>query len=460
MQCCYRGLGQSAQIIHCEACVTAVTTGLPVVTTNIVVLHSTAFFSRDTILLNYLASTDVMWRLAVTKLFLCLWVVKKGGSHLQDTLKELNTEFAVSFYQKLAETENNSNLIVSPASVSVTLGLLQFGAKGNTFSQLESALGYNVNDHRVQEFLHRMYEDVTNSSQSTVLQLACALFVQNGTKLSPAFAQYVSSWVNSSLQQANFSEPNRTRTQISQWVHSQSGGEITDVMSCDLIGSTLTQIAMVNIVFFKSTWQKEFLITETQNLPFTIADGSTLKVPMMYQAAEVNFGQFKTPAEQRFTVVELSYLGNAISMLVVLPSERRTSLSLIEPYITARGIALWASSLRKIKMDVFLPRFKIQNKFNLKTVLHTLGIIDLFDPDKADFRGISEQDSLYVSEAIHEAKIEVTEEGTKASAVTAMVLLKRSRAPVFKADRPFFFLLRQANTGSILFVGRVQNPLA
>ncbi|MGH0158265.1 UNVERIFIED_CONTAM: hypothetical protein FKN15_035127 [Acipenser sinensis] len=105
-------------------------------------------------------------------------------------------------------------------------------------------------------------------------------------------------------------------------------------------------------------------------------------------------------------------------MLVVLPSERKTSLSLIEPYITARGIALWASSLRKIKMEVFLPRFKIQNKFNLKTVLPALGIIDLFDPDKADFRGISEQDSLYVLEAIHEVKIEVTEEGTKASAVT------------------------------------------
>ncbi|XP_041116109.1 probable serpin E3 [Polyodon spathula] len=401
-----------------------------------------------------------MWRLAVTRLFLCLWVVKKGSSHLQDSLKEINTEFAVRFYQKLAETKNNSNLIVSPVSVSVTLGLLQFGAQGNTFSQLESALGYNVNDHRVQDFLHRMYEDVTNSSRSTVLQLACALFVQNATKLSPAFAQYVSSWVNSSLQQANFSEPNLTRTQISQWVHSQSGGEITDVMSCDLISSTLTQIAVVNTVFFKSTWQKQFLFTETHNLPFTIADGSTLKVPMMYQAAEVNFGQFKTPAEQRFTVVELSYLGNAVSMFVVLPSERKTSLSLIEPYITARGIALWASSLSKIKMDVFLPRFKIQNKFNLKTVLLSLGITDLFDPDKADFRGISEQDSLYVSEAIHEAKIEVTEEGTKASAVTAMVLLKRSRAPVFKADRPFFFLLRQANTGSILFVGRVQNPLA
>ncbi|MGH0117480.1 UNVERIFIED_CONTAM: hypothetical protein FKN15_078174 [Acipenser sinensis] len=194
-----------------------------------------------------------------------------------------------------------------------------------------------------------MYEDVTNSSQSTVLQLACALFVLNGTKLSSAFAQYVSSWVNSSLQQANFSEPNRTRTQISQWVHSQSGvkhvlgiqckyhraldgfnrqqkssrGSIeVKSLSCDPIGSTLTQIAMVNTVFFKSTWQKQFLFTDSE--------------PALHHRRRIHLkSQFKTPAEQRFAMVELSYLGNAVSMLIVLPSERKTSLSLIEPYITA-----------------------------------------------------------------------------------------------------------------------------
>ncbi|RXM31943.1 Serpin E3 [Acipenser ruthenus] len=163
---------------------------------------------------------------------------------------------------------------ISSASKSRTgLHTVAIGTHGDTEAQsgLRPGTGSSTstatpitNYHRVQDFLHRMYEDVTNSSQSTVLQLACALFVQNGTKLSPAFAQYVSSSVNSSLQQANFSEPNRTRTQISQWVHSQSGGEITDVMSCDLIGSTLTQIAMVNTVFFKSTWQKQFLFTDSE----------------------------------------------------------------------------------------------------------------------------------------------------------------------------------------------------
>ncbi|XP_066563663.1 putative serpin E3 [Amia ocellicauda] len=406
-----------------------------------------------------LSLLSVMCRVMFTSLILCLWLVKKGQCNLQDTLEELHAEFAVSFYQNLAETDNNSNLIVSPASVSVSLGLLQFGAKGNTFAQLENALRYNVNDLKVQDFLLRMQRDAANSNHHARLQLASALFVQSGLQLSPAFAQHAAAWANSTVQQANFNQPNQTRAQINHWVSTHSAGEIRDLLLCDLSGWGARQMALVSTMAFRGTWRKQFLFTETQSLPFTTADGSTVKVPMMYQAAEVNFGQFQTPLEHRYSVVELSYLGNAVSLFVVLPTERKTSLSLIERYISARAITLWATSLRNTKMDIFLPRFKIQNKFNLKTILPLLGVSDIFDPMAADFGGISEKESLYVSEAIHEAKIEVTEEGTKAGAATAMVLLKRSRAPVFKADRPFFFFIRQASTGTILFTGRVLNPL-
>ncbi|CDQ97614.1 unnamed protein product [Oncorhynchus mykiss] len=100
----------------------------------------------------------------------------------------------------------------------------------------------------------------------------------------------------------------------------------------------------------------------------------------------------------------------------------------------------------------------MQNRFNLRLILPSMGVSDAFNPMAADFTGLSAEEGLYVSDAFHEARIEVTEDGTKAAAVTSMVLLKRSRAPVFKADRPFFFLLRQVSTGSVLFMGRVVNP--
>nr|XP_015219622.1 PREDICTED: serpin E3 isoform X2 [Lepisosteus oculatus] len=388
-----------------------------------------------------------MRRLMLTSLLVCLWLAEKGQGDLQDILGQLHTEFAVRLYRQLAETENNSNLIVSPASVAVSLGLLQLGSRGNTLAQLETALGYNVNDLGVRGFLLRMQEDMTNSSHSTQVLLACALFVHRDVQLSPAFARHGSAWANSTVQQANFTRPNQSREQINLWV------------SAHTAGWGVRQMALVTAMFFRGTWQRQFLLSETQSLPFSLADGSTVKVPMMHQMTDVNFGQFHTPTEYRYAVVELFYLGDAVSLFVVLPTERKTPLSLIEPHVSAHTVMLWTASLRRTKIDIFLPRFKIQNNLNLKSVLPAFGVSDVFDPTVANFKGISGRDSLYVSEATHEAKIEVTEVGTKAAAATAMVLLKRSRAPVFKADRPFLFFLRQSSTGSILFMGRVLNPL-
>ncbi|XP_036395808.1 probable serpin E3 [Megalops cyprinoides] len=409
-----------------------------------------------------------MCRLSMTSLFICLWLVRKSHGGLGDTLGELHTEFAVSLYQTLTETDNNSNLIVSPVSISVSLGLLQFGARGNTLSQLEGALRYNSNEVRMQDFLMQVPGDTGNSSQAVRVQLACALFVESGMQLSPVFTQHASAWGNSSVLHTNFSQPNHTRSQMEQWIRSHGNGEAHALPPGDLSGLAepqgdpprwgQLQMALVTTVAFRGAWQKQFLFADTQNLPFTLSDGTTIKVPMMYQASEVNFGQFRTPTDHRYTVVELPYLGESLSLLVALPSDRKVPLSQLELQVSPHAVGLWASGLRRTKMDVFLPRFKIQNRFNLKSALLSLGISDIFDPAAADFGGISAEDGLYVSEAIHEAKIEVTEEGTKAAAATAMVLLKRSRAPVFKADRPFLFLLREVSTGSVLFMGRVMNP--
>ncbi|XP_046902202.1 probable serpin E3 [Hypomesus transpacificus] len=416
-----------------------------------------------------------MCRLSMTSLLACLWLMTgscQGNGSLQDSMNQLHTEFAVSLYQRLTETENKSNLIVSPVSVSLSLGLLQLGARRNTLAQLEAGLGYNANDVHVQNFLLRSQGDVGNSSQGVRLRHSCSLFVQSGVQLLTEFTQHASAWGNSSLARANFSQPNHTLSQLDQWEPNHGNDETLPFQpgeSRELSGSgeaqgeaswwgQRPQMALVTKVAFQGVWQKQFLFTDTQNLPFTLSDGSAVKVPMMYQATEVNFGQFRTTAEQRYTVLELPYLGRALSLLVALPSDRKSPLSSLESHITARSVAAWDTGLRRTKMDVFLPRFRMQNRFDLRSVLPSMGISDAFNPLAADFSGMAVEEGLYVSDAFHEARIEVTEDGTKASAVTAMVLLKRSRAPVFKADRPFFFLLRQVSTGSILFMGRVVNP--
>ncbi|XP_032889396.1 serpin E3 [Amblyraja radiata] len=396
------------------------------------------------------------------------------SSAFQDFIRQRNTEFALNLYQQFTDAEEKSNLIISPAGVTFALGLLQLGAKGETSAQLENALGYTVHDSRVQHLLQSTYGALTNSSHSPNIHLACGLFVESGIQLSPKFSEDTAIWVNGSLQRVNFGNPNETTTLINKWVGTRSrgnqhyafyeklgvvGSEIQNVISQPIEDSSPAQIAVISTMHFKSKWQNPFSLSETQHFKFTKADGSVIKVPMMYQVSEVNYGQIKTGGNQRFIIVELSYLEHTVSMFIIIPSERKQGLSYVEPHITAQTLSTWAKSMRRMKMEVFLPRFKVQSKFNLKTVLSTLGITDLFSPTKADFRGISEHEKLFVSEAIHEARIEVTEDGTEAAAATAMFLMKRSRALVFKADRPFFFLLRHLNTGTIVFMGRVMDPL-
>ncbi|XP_048397066.2 probable serpin E3 isoform X1 [Stegostoma tigrinum] len=399
-----------------------------------------------------------MCSLSVLNLLLYLLFTVKRVCPFQDTIRHLNTEFARNLYQKLTVDEEYRNIIISPTGVSIALELLQLGAKGNTFMQLENALGYTVHDSRVRHFLQSMYGDLANSTLTPTIHLACGLFVEANMQLSSHFSEDTAAWLNGSLQRVNLSNPNETAVLINKWVTTKSQGEIKDFMPQPMARASLTQIAVISTVYFKSTWENQFSTSKTQHLSFTRADGSVVKVPMMYQTSTVNYGQVKTKSNQRFKAIELNYLEHAVSMLIVIPSEREKLISSVESHITALTLSAWTNSMRRMKMEVFLPKFKVQSKFNLKTLLTTLGITDLFNPSKADFSGISEQEKLFVSEAIHEAKIEVTEDGTEAAAATAVVLLKRSRALAFKADRPFFFLLRHT-TGRILFMGRVMDPL-
>ncbi|XP_053733438.1 probable serpin E3 isoform X3 [Synchiropus splendidus] len=403
------------------------------------------------------------------EVFFFLWLVERSGCSLQNSMGELHTRLAINLYQSLVETENRSNLILSPVSISISLGLLQLGAKGNTLAQLEGKLGYNVNDVQVRDVLLHSQGDLSNSSQGMWLQQTCTLFIQSGVQLLTSFTQQAAAWSNTRVVRANFSVTNHNRSQQDQLNQNhEMGSSHSGSSSGELSGSGEAQadalwwghrlqMALVNTVAFKGVWQKQFQFTNTQNLPFILSEGTTIKVPMMYQATEVRFGQFRTQMGQRYTVLELPYLDRSLSLQVLLPSERKAPLSSLETQLTARQLASWDVGLRRTKMDIFLPRFKLQNKFNLRTVLPAMGISDAFNPAAADFTGISDE-GLYVSDAFHDVRIEVTEDGTKGAAATAMVLLKRSRAPVFKANRPFLFLLRQTKTGAILFMGRVLNP--
>ncbi|XP_028852608.1 putative serpin E3 [Denticeps clupeoides] len=384
---------------------------------------------------------EAMRCIVVMPLLVCLWLV--DGSQSSSSLGELHTEFAVNLYHSLMETDNNSNLVVSPANIWLGLGLLQLAARGNTLSQLQGLLGYDANNAQLQD-LFQSQSDMGNSSQGVKVEMSSTLLVQEGLQLHPEFIQRALKWGNTGPLSVN--STNHSSESAEPWP--ELGRGLTD-----------SGLVFLSLLGFRGVWQKQFLHSDTHTLPFSLPHGTHTKVPMMYQATDVNFGQFQLNSEQTYSVLEMPYHSHSVSLTLVLPNDRKTPLSMLESHLSSHTIALWEGGLRRTKMDVFLPRFRLQQKFDLKALLMSLGILDAFDPTAADFRGISEQ-GLYVTQALHQARIEVTEEGSKGTAAAAMVLLKRSRSPLFKADRPFIFLLRQLRTGLILFMGRMVNPVA
>ncbi|ELW72329.1 Serpin E3 [Tupaia chinensis] len=288
----------------------------------------------------------------LVSIFLLHACFPSGLGHLPEGLPLLRTEFALHLYQSVAAGRNGTNLIISPAGVSLPMEILQFGAQGNTAQQLADALGYTVHDQKVRDLLHAVYATLSNFSQGTEMELACTLFVQEGIPLAPCFVEQVSWWANSSLEPApvnsSFSELNEPNGTV---VQTTGKGSLWEQ-----VGAASAQLAVVSTMTFRSTWQKRFSSADTQLLPFTCAHGCVLQVPMMYQMAEVNYGQFQDAAGHQVEVLELPFLGRVASLFLVLPRDKDTSLSHIEPHLTASVIHLWTSSLRRARMDVFLPR--------------------------------------------------------------------------------------------------------
>ncbi|XP_041587008.1 serpin E3 [Vulpes lagopus] len=382
----------------------------------------------------------------------------RGG--LREDLGLLRTQLALRLYRDAAAAPGNgTNVVISPAGVSLALEILQFAAQGDTARQLVQALGYSLHAPQVSASVHSAYAALHSPGRGPRVELACTVFVHPGAAVSPCFVERVSRWANSSLQPA---PPRETHGPPTSSGERRGGGGRGGGPAGPESGRAevaWARLALLSTMSFRSAWRRGFAPADTQPLPFAGGRGLVLQVPTMHQTAEVNYGQFQDPAGHQVQVLELPYLGSTASLLLVRPRDKDTPLSHIEPHLTASVLHTWMSSLTRARMDVFLPRFRIENHFNLKPILSSWGVTDLFDPLKANLKGISGQDGFYVSETIHKAKTEVSEEGTKASTATALLLLKRSRIPFFKADRPFFFLLREPDTGFVFSIGRVSNPL-
>nr|XP_010296933.1 PREDICTED: glia-derived nexin isoform X2 [Balearica regulorum gibbericeps] len=372
-------------------------------------------------------------------------------------LEELSSDVGIQVFNQIVKAKPQDNVVVSPHGIASVLGVLQLGADGKTKKQLTTMMRYSVNG--VGKALKKINRLIVSKKNKDIVTIANAVFAKSGFKMEVPFVTRNKEVFQCSVKSVDFEDPNAACDSINQWVKNETRGMIDQVVAPDDIDGTLTRLVLVNAVYFKGLWKSRFRPENTKKRPFYGADGKTYQVPMLSQLSIFRCGTTSTPNELWYNIIELPYHGEMISMLIALPTESTTPLSAIIPHISTKTIGSWMTTMVAKRVQVILPKFTAVAETDLKDPLKALGITDMFDQSKANFAKITTgTEGLHVSHVLQKTKIEVSEDGTKASAATTAILIARSSPPWFIVDRPFVFFIRHNPTGTILFMGQINKP--
>ncbi|MCK4307062.1 serpin family protein [candidate division WOR-3 bacterium] len=367
------------------------------------------------------------------------------------TVVDGNNMFALELYTELKEQEGN--LFFSPYSISTALAMTYAGARGNTEKQMAEVLHFELSQKCLHPTFHSLISQLNAQGKGYQLNIANALWGQKGYGFLEEFLELTKANYGAGLNEVDFvRDAESARKTINAWVEEQTKDKIKDLIKPGILDA-LTVLVLTNAIYFKGNWASQFKKKETKDSKFYVRANKTVKVPMMYQKEK-----FKYMETDGFQAIELPYVDNELSMVILLP-KKREGLVELENSLNVDSLNKWLGNLRKQEVTIYLPKFKMTSEFRLEEVLASMGMPDAFS-GQADFSGMIGRKELFISAVIHKAFVDVNEEGTEAAAATAVVMAKGT-VPVFRfrADHPFIFLIRDISSGSILFLGRVVNPL-
>lgn len=357
---------------------------------------------------------------------------------------------------------DDGNLVFSPASIMIALAMTYAGARGATAEEMADVLHIDLDDpsfHQAMNALDLALEsrNFEQGDDKVQLSVANSLWAQQDTTFEKPFLDTLAADYGAGVRLVDFkTAAEAARVQINHWVADETNDKITDLIPSGAL-DPMTRLVLVNAIYLDATWAQQFDPNDTADLPFHRLAGDTVTVPMMHQT-----GRFAYGAGDGWQAIQMPYSGNDLAMLVIVPDqgrfhevEGRLGGGLIDDAVAA------AAGVTDVSLTI--PKFEFRTKAGLNDALGTLGMHDAFDPAKADFSGMTTEEALYISDAIHEAYISVDEEGTEAAAATAIVM-RATSAPLSEVqltvDRPFIFALRDTTTGAVLFLGRVMDPSA
>ncbi len=368
-----------------------------------------------------------------------------------------NNKFAFDLYTRLGQ-EKSGNLFFSPNSISTAFAMTYAGARGETATQMRDVLGFDIPQDKLHESFAALADVLQSGDDKRGYQLNIAnrLWGQHGYVFLPEFLRITNEQYGAELAQVNFANAAASARQINEWVEKQTAGKIKDLIPPEALTGD-TRLVLTNAIYFKGDWTHKFKESATSNEAFHVTANDQLEVPMMFQTEVFEYGEADG----------VQFLGlpygqhNYLTMFILLP---RTidGLGELESKLTNENLENWTARLSAREVEVYLPKFHMETEFELNAALQAMGMTNAFQAGTADFSGMSTQEDLHISAAIHKAFVDVNEKGTEAAAATGIEMRPTSAIEpepvVFRADHPFVFLIRDNRTKSILFLGRVTDP--
>jgi serpin B len=376
-----------------------------------------------------------------------------------DDLSELvegNSSFAFDMYQKLKE-DSNGNLFYSPYSISTALAMTYAGARTETESQMRDTLHFTLPQNLLHPAFNKLSLELESRGQTVEagkrfnLNINNALWGQKDYSFLPDFLKVLGQNYDAGMNVLDFiTSPEESRITINDWVSNQTNNRIRDLLPQGSV-NIYTRLVLTNAIYFDAAWKYPFPKDLTRNGTFKLLNNSTVSVPMMSHRAGFSYAR-----GEGCQAVELPYEGNEISMVILLPDEG--NFTAFDNALNYDDISDIIGNLQTTDMSLTMPKFHFDSSFSLKSYLAEMGMPLAFS-EMADFSGINGNDELTITDVVHKAFVAVDEEGTEAAAASGVVvgIVSMPQTSV-TIDRPFILLIRDVQTGAILFIGKVMNP--
>jgi serpin B len=382
-----------------------------------------------------------------------------------------NTAFALDLYSALRQDANGANLLLSPYSISQALAMTYAGAGGQTATQMAETLGFTLPQPVLHAVFANLNADLTargnaeaneeEGETARALRIADALWGEQSYPFNPVYTAQLRRYYGAGLQPTDFANaPEDARGQINDWVADQTEDRIKNIVPEGAITPD-TRLVLANAIWFYGGWQETFSPDATEDGEFALDGGATVTVPFMFQRAHLPYAR-----GDGFEVIEFPYAGSSFTFTVILPDEGQ--FAAFEEGLDAETLGTAIDRLASTDVRVYLPKFEFEFATSLAQTLQAMGMTDAFEPTRADFTGMVEGTPpapLFIGNVLHKAFISVDENGTEAAAATVVITAEGAAPdetePIdVRIDRPFLFAIRDTQTGTLLFMGRVTNPSA